>query len=322
MSASPRALAWARVLRLSLFPSAVADPTVGALLGGAAASPLTGHEAGTLALVLAASLMVYHGAMALNDWADREVDSQRGRSRPLVHGELAPAAVLSVAALLLFGGPTLVHLAVGSWPATLALGGASLVAVLYDLVGRGALVGPLLLGLARGANLLFGALALGWRPGESLGPAVAAASYGSFVFLIGCLGRMEDGEDQAPLGTRPSRLLSLLAAGLISLPLLVALVSRLGAGAPDSILLAWSAVPIGLALVTHRARLLCGLRAPVPWTAARVEAAMGPVLGSLVTLTVGMLLLAVPGPGSWAAGAALLFAQKLGRRMMRFIPPS
>ena len=66
LSLSPRLLAWGRLLRVSLFATAAADPVVGAFLGSGGAPP------GRALLAPLASLCVYHGAMALNDLADRE----------------------------------------------------------------------------------------------------------------------------------------------------------------------------------------------------------------------------------------------------------
>jgi len=317
-----RPLAWARVLRLSLFPSAIADPAVGALLGSAAVGSFGLAEWKTIGLALGASLCVYHGAMALNDWADRKVDAERGRSRPLVSGDLSAGLVLLVAVCLLAVGPALVHFGLQRPSATLALVMASLVAALYDLVGRGPWLGPFLLGAARGANLLFGALALGWQIGGTRAPLVAALAYGLFVFLIGRLGRMEDGEDSRPLAERPATLLKGLALWMVLAPLAVGLLARTESASSAAPLYAWPAAVLGLAILASRARLLHSLITPAAWTPARVEAAMGPVLGSLVTWTVGLLLLAVPGPESWLVAALLLWAQKAGRRMMRFIPPS
>lgn len=319
MTDGGRVLAWARVLRLSLFPSAMADPMVGVFLGGGVA--LSGVWP-TVAIACAASLCVYHGAMALNDWADRKVDAERGRERPLVRGELQASAVLGVAVALLVLGPALAYYGGLGTAAVGAIGVAAVVAIFYDLFGRGPLLGPTLLGTARAANLLFGALAAGWDPSASWAPALAAGTYGLFVLGIGRLGRMEDGEDSAPLGARPSRILRLLGAWLFLAPVAIAVAAR-GAGEPmTGAIYAWAGVPFGIYLVGARARLLWLTAGTPDWSPAKVEAVMGIVLSCLVPFVVGSLLLAVPGPDAWIAAALLILAQRSGRRLMRFIPPS
>ena len=329
MTEPSRLLTWARVLRLSLFPSAMADPIVGVFLGlsALAESAPTGTESAvhlgpTVALSAAASLCVYHGAMALNDWADRKVDAERGRARPLVLGLLLPGAVLLMAMVLLLLGPALAHFGGLGSHAVLAIGVAALVAVIYDLAGRGPLLGPALLGLARGSNLIFGALASGWALGGNFAPAACALLYGLFVFGIGRLGRMEDGEDAAPLGRRPSRLLVALGLWLSLAPLFVAAALYTPAAEPVEWYLAFGGVPFGLYLLGTRSWLLWSRAKATDWTPAKVEAVMGPVLSSLVPFTVGTLLLAAPGPDAWVGALVVLLAARLGRRLMRFIPPS
>src|SRR6185295_14130142 len=67
-------------------------------------------------------------------------------------------------------------------------------AAFYDLFGRGAWLGPLLLGLCRAGNLGLGlayASTLGaWRPALSCAPL----AYGLYVFLVSRLARLEDVE--------------------------------------------------------------------------------------------------------------------------------
>ena len=69
---------WGRLLRLSLAPTAIADVVCGGVLSGSA-----GHAGLDIFRLVLASLCIYHGGMALNDWADREEDARVRPDRPL-----------------------------------------------------------------------------------------------------------------------------------------------------------------------------------------------------------------------------------------------
>ncbi len=72
-------VAWGRLLRLSLAPSAAADALAGITIGAWGAFPLDAR----VLLSAAGSLCVFHGGMALNDWADREGDARTRPDRPI-----------------------------------------------------------------------------------------------------------------------------------------------------------------------------------------------------------------------------------------------
>lgn len=300
-------------MRISLFASAIGDPWLGYVLaGGSRALDLVG-----LAL---ASLLVYHGGMALNDWADREVDRRNGRKRPLTTGGLAPSLALWLAFELIAMGLVMPWLFGLGPAAALWIAIAALTAVVYDLWGRGPWAGPLLLATARGANLLFGAAAAG-----ALGvPAVVAALvYAALVFTISLLGRYEDGEAKLTRPDQPGRLLRVCAWLLTLGPFVCALVGYVWArdAAPPP-LYAWLGVALAWYLVRPHAALLLRLSRREVWTPAAVEAAMGPTLGSLGLFTLAGLCALATTP--MVAGAALvLFAlQRASRRLMRAFPPS
>jgi 4-hydroxybenzoate polyprenyltransferase len=139
-----------RLLRLSLLPSALADVAGGVVLGNLGHWPV---GAGPWWL-LGSSASVYHGAMALNDWRDREHDRATRPTRPIPSGAVPAGTALTLALLLLGFGPLLAlqH----SREAALWSLGLSLLAASYDLVGRGPLLGPLLLAACRAGNLGLG----------------------------------------------------------------------------------------------------------------------------------------------------------------------
>lgn len=214
MSAAPREpaaalLAWGRLLRLSLAPSALADIAAGVVLGAGAwsggARPF---------LLMAGSACVYHGGMALNDWADRAEDARLGRPRPIPAGSIGAPAALALAVALLAVGPLL------AWAAAprcgLVLGAVALCAALYDLAGRGPWRGPLLLAACRAGNLGAGlALASTLVPFRTL-LLLAPLSYGLYVFLVSRLARLED-TDPEEGELRPARLLLALILALLGL---------------------------------------------------------------------------------------------------------
>jgi len=210
-------LAWGRLLRLSLAPSAVADIAAGLCLGAWGVLPARRE----CLLLVAASFSVYHGGMALNDWADRATDARTRPDRPIPSGAVPARSALAVGVLLLVVGPLLAWQAART--AGLALAAVAACAALYDLAGRGPWRGPLLLALCRGGNLASGLLLAQMLAGAAPQGAPrlvweAAALYALYVFSASRLGRLEDDEDRRPLGRRPSLYLMLCGGCLLMVP--------------------------------------------------------------------------------------------------------
>src|SRR5437773_2379904 len=126
--------AWGRLLRLSLAPTAAADIAAGIV------APGRGWPDGRAPwLLVAGSLFVYHGGMALNDWADREENRRSRPDRPIPSGAIPAGGALAVALALLAAGPALAFLA--GPRSGIALLAVALVATLYDLRLRGPWIG-------------------------------------------------------------------------------------------------------------------------------------------------------------------------------------
>jgi 4-hydroxybenzoate polyprenyltransferase len=299
-----------RLLRLSLAPSAAADVAAGLVLGGRGRFPAGPGPW----LLIGASLAIYTGALALNDWADRGRDAVERPGRPLPSGAVRAGTALAVAVGLFAAGIALAcaaRPASGAWMAALALAAA-----LYDLGARGPWLGPALLGLCRAANLGAG---LSWSGPGGLPPAgllLAAGLYGAYVLAASRLGRMEDREEPVD----PARARRLLCGAALVFPLAAALAQLPLTGLPGP------GIPFELPLALAAAwGLVARARSPRPWDAREVERAMGLVLRRLLAFD-ALLALAGLRFGAGADGllvaAAILAGYPLAHRLRRLFPPS
>lgn len=307
-----RALDWARLLRLSLAPSAAADVAAGLVVGHWGRWPA---GAGPWIAILA-SLAIYHGGMALNDWADREADRRSRPRRPIPSGRISPRAALIAAWTLELGAVGLA--AAISWNAVAWIAGLGALVVAYDLLARGPWIGPLLLGACRAANLGFGLLfagALGPTP-DGIVPGAAAALallYGAYVVCASRVARLEDLDDEGAIGSAPRLWLS-AAALLLCVP---AFVDPYEAGlrAPDALVLSLGvAGAASLAWTALRTRR---------WTRADAGRATGLALRRLLVFTACVALLARRGSDApvWVA-LAILAGFPVSAALRRVIPPT
>src|SRR3954469_21075139 len=123
----PAAADLAELVRL---PAVLSVP--GDVLVGAAASGQLGRVGRTTGLVASSSLM-YLAGMALNDYADRDVDAVERPARPIPSGRVSPAFALGLAGALTAGAGLLAVAADG--PRALAVAAPLAAAVWgYDLV--------------------------------------------------------------------------------------------------------------------------------------------------------------------------------------------
>ncbi|MFI8067418.1 SCO3242 family prenyltransferase [Streptomyces sp. NPDC086033] len=150
LTVGAHARAWAELLRLPALFTVPGD----ALAGAAAVSERP--TARTL-LAIAASLSLYEAGMALNDWADREVDAVERPHRPLPSGRVRPAAALGAACALTGAGLSLAACA-GRPALTVAVPLAGTVWA-YDLALKNTPAAPFAMATARGLDLLLGAAA-------------------------------------------------------------------------------------------------------------------------------------------------------------------
>ncbi|MBC9713477.1 UbiA family prenyltransferase [Streptomyces sp. TRM66268-LWL] len=185
----PRLGDWAELLRVSALFTVPGDALAGAAASGA-------RPRGRTLLAIGSSLCLYEAGMALNDWADREVDAVERPHRPLPSGRITPFAALAAAAGLTAAGLVLASLA-GRRP--LAVAGALAGAVwAYDLGLKNTPAGPLAMAGARSLDLLLGAVATTGRVRPALS---AAALLGAHTFSVTTVSRREaeGGSTLAPL---------------------------------------------------------------------------------------------------------------------------
>lgn len=300
------ALAWGRLVRLSLAPSAVGDALAGLLIGCGGVFPGIADTA----LLVSGSLFVYHGNLALNDWCDREHDAATRPDRPIPSGAVSEAGAFALASGLTLVGVLCAALATpwaGAWMA-----GVALLAGLYNRRGRGPQAGPLLLALCRGGNLATGTLyafAAGYEPSFTHS-GLAALLYAGYVHQVSRLGRLEDGED------------SDLDAGRIGSFLFTAAALLLAAGfAPRG---AGDEVAQFPAILMAGAGAAALIREPLrreSWSPARVGRCMGLCLRRLLLFTAIFAWNTGTTTGAWTAGA-LLLGYPCAWSLRRWFPPS
>ncbi|WP_340271500.1 UbiA family prenyltransferase, partial [Aquipuribacter nitratireducens] len=156
---------WAELVRL---PAVVTVP--GDVLVGLAAGDGPRARAGW-ALPLS-SVALYWAGMALNDWADRDLDAEERPERPLPSGRVAPTHALGAAAGLTAAGVGVAALAGGRRPAAVAAGIGAAV-WLYDLAGKRGPLAPVSMALTRSLDVLLGAAASRQGTRAALLPALA-----------------------------------------------------------------------------------------------------------------------------------------------------
>lgn len=292
---SSRALAWARLLRLSNAPTIPVD-----LLAGYAAARALGAQGPleplAFASALATCLGIYLGALVLNDRLDLEHDAATRPGRPLPSGAVSPRAATwayaALCALALAGaGLSPTHLLI---PFALL----ALVATAYDVVlKRSPLFGPLALGVCRALDLGIG-MALAGMPEH--GPAALALllCYAGYVVSLSGLARMEDGEPRLP-----AIRVAMIGAGLCF------------AGGPLTLGLApasFAALPIAVWIGTR------GFVGSQSWPRERVGRTVGRLLGLLALF--GACVAFAAGALAIAFTALVLFAT--ARVLARCVPPS
>ena len=200
----------------SLRPSAadylelVRAPAVLTVIGDTLAGSAAAEHAWTprRALLPLASACLYSGGMALNDWADRDLDAAERPERPIPSGRISPRRALGVAAGL--GAAGLLLAGLGGGVRSLAVAGPLAAGVwLYDAVLKDTPAGPAAMAACRGLDVLMGA-----GVGRLRGAAPAALTVAAHTASVTGLSRGEvHGTSRAVAGVA---LATTLAVGAVS----------------------------------------------------------------------------------------------------------
>lgn len=127
---------------------------IGDTIAGAAASgrPLRGRR---WALPVS-SMAFYWAGMALNDWADRDLDAVERPERPIPSGRVSPRTALATGGALTAAGLALARVGGGRRALRVAAPLAAAVWA-YDTTLKGTALGPLGMSVCRGLDVLLGA---------------------------------------------------------------------------------------------------------------------------------------------------------------------
>lgn len=285
---------WLQIIRIALFPTIVWDLVAGTLLARLA---FDAHFFWTLFI----ALLVYHGGMILNDFADRRIDAEHRRQRPIPAGKISPAAALTTGLTMLGTAIALAwwQLHAEGFQLTLIL---CAIVLIYDLgsewVRRPA--GPLLLALARACSLnlvAVGALGMAWGF-EAVG-YLASVAY-SIYFLF--TSRLAGYEESGTAGMRGLQYI----LGVALCPVILTLKDM----APPWFFLGWILFGYFLILPAFKDRYQF-------WEPQRVQAAVRVCLGHAPWI-LGLALL-VKGP-YWAALCAPIVSFSVGFMARKFAP--
>jgi 1,4-dihydroxy-2-naphthoate octaprenyltransferase len=296
-----RLKAYAQLVRLPNLPSALADIMLGVLVTGSLTVP--GRWPAYLLLMLA-SVCLYCGGMAWNDFFDLEQDRRERPERPIPSGRITPFHAAVCAAALVAAGVLFAFLSglvqssrgEGSYltPTVLALLLTGAI-FLYDAWLKRTAIGPLGMGACRFLNVLLGitpVAALLWSRGLYLAIVV-----GLYIVGVTWLARTEAraSSRSALIGAASVILLSLLMVlPLPTLPLPVV-------PPADASSLLFPYLLVGLAFFVGFP-VVAAIRAPTP---ARVQSAVKRSLMGLILLD---MVLATALAGSWGLVLVVLMA--------------
>ncbi|MEU9886275.1 SCO3242 family prenyltransferase [Sphaerisporangium sp. NPDC051011] len=274
-------------------PAALTVP--GDVLAGAAASgwPYGGRSAG----LVASSVCLYWAGMALNDYADREIDKEERPGRPIPSGRVTPGFALGTAAGLTAAGVAAAGLAGGRSALKVAIPLAGAVWA-YDMALKNTPAGPVAMAAARTLNVLLGA-------GGRRAALPQALTVGAHTLSLTVLSRGE------VHGTRKEVPLAGLA-GTAAIAGVAALAGRRGVPAPARAAAAALATIYGAAVGGPQSS---AVQQPTP---GRVRKAVGAGILGLIPLQAAL----VARNGSMAAAAGVLAAFPLARRLSRKVSPT
>jgi 4-hydroxybenzoate polyprenyltransferase len=274
------------------------DGLVGAAAAGWPFGPATPALAGS-------SVLLYWAGMALNDYADRDVDAVERPARPIPSGRVRPGFALGLATGLTAAGIGLAALAGGRRATAVAVPLAATVWA-YDLALKSTPAGPVAMAAARGLDVLLGAGA-----GRLRAAAPPAAIVAAHTLAVTVLSRREvtGGDPLLPAMT-------LAATGAVGLAAMAwPATRRRGSRLTQGLRQGTGAVLLGSYLVSFGRAQLAAVTDP---SAPRIRRAVGTGLLGLMPLQASLAarMGALPAAGTVAAG------YPLARRLSRKVSPT
>lgn len=277
-------------------PAALTVP--GDVLAGAAAS---GWPYGRRSAALtASSVCLYWAGMALNDYADREVDRTERPERPIPSGRVEPRFALGLAAGLTAVGIGVAGLVGGRSALTVAVPLAGTVWA-YDLALKNTAAGPATMAAARALDVLLGAGGPG-RAGAALPAALAVGAHTLGVTALSH-GEVHGTQRHVPLAA---------LVGTAAIATAAVLGGR--SSAPPAHRCATAALATTY-VVTVAGPQADAVQQP---TAGRVRRAVGAGILGLMPLQAALVARA----GSVVAAAPVVAALPLARRLSRKVSPT
>ncbi|MBP2708432.1 UbiA family prenyltransferase [Microbispora sp. RL4-1S] len=268
-------------------PAALSVP--GDVVAGAAAAGALDRRTAGLA---SASVCLYWGGMAANDWADRHMDMVERPERPIPSGRISPGGALAVAAGLTVAGVAAAALAGGPRAGVVA-GALAATVWAYDTTAKDTVAGPAAMALCRVLDVLLGAA----PSRRAAGALPAALVVGAHTYLVTVLSRHEVS------GTGPA-----LPAGTLTATLALAASVCRREGRIRNTLAGWYAARFALAQA----------RAAADPSAENIRTAVGTGIVTLPALQ-GALTAAAGAP---AAGLAVAAAAPVGRILAKKVSPT
>jgi 4-hydroxybenzoate polyprenyltransferase len=265
----------ADLLELVRAPAALTvlgDALVGALSAGR-------RPGGRTAALAVSSSCLYTAGMAINDYADADLDARERPERPIPSGRVSRGTALGV-------GAALTAVGVG---AAFAAGRASGVVSLaltaalwsYDLVFKNTAAGPAVMALCRGLDVLMGGAGPGWR-----GAVVPAAGIALHTLAVTAVSRGEVTGTTTTVGRAAVATSAAAAAtGLLGAPPSSAGMVAGGANYLAAVLPGQLAVASTPDAHSARNATRAGIRAVVPLQAAFAARAGAPIAtGALLAI--------------------------------------
>lgn len=256
-----------------------------ALVGALSARGPGGETVLRTGALATSSVCLYSAGMALNDWADADLDAIERPERPIPSGRITRTRALAVGAgLTAVGVASAFAAGRASGVLSLALAGALWS---YDLVFKPTAAGPAVMAVCRGLDVMMGAAGPGWR--RAILPASAVALH---TVAVTAVSRGEvDGSTRATGGAAVVASVAVAASGLAGSGDRAAAALG-GARYLSAVLPGYLAVAGDAGAANARNATRAGIRAVVPLQAALAARAGSPVatLALLAVETVGRLL--------------------------------